>query len=101
MDKFIEQLPFFTPEHRTVASDMQAFVASEIEPRAAEERDTGRATARMRDRARPGSCAPLFSRHTRQEAGCTRAVFDPGGALVFFPARRYGLRHARAGHLRH
>jgi len=39
MDKFIEQLPFFTPEHRTVASDIQSFVASEIEPRAAEERD--------------------------------------------------------------
>lgn len=40
MDKFIDQLPFFTPEHRTVAADIQAFVAQEIEPRAAEERDT-------------------------------------------------------------
>ena len=40
MDKFINQLPFFTPEHQTVAADIQAFVAQEIEPRAAEERDT-------------------------------------------------------------
>lgn len=40
MDKFIDQLPFFTPEHRTVAADIQSFVAQEIEPRAAEERDT-------------------------------------------------------------
>ena len=40
MDNFIDQLPFFTPEHRTVAADIQAFVAQEIEPRAAEERDT-------------------------------------------------------------
>ncbi len=40
MDKFIDQLPFFTPEHLTVASDIQTFVAQEIEPRAAEERDS-------------------------------------------------------------
>ena len=39
MDKFIDQLPFFTPEHRTLANDMQSFVAQEIEPRAVEERD--------------------------------------------------------------
>ena len=39
-DKFIDQLPFFSPEHRTVAADIQAFVTQEIEPRAAEERDT-------------------------------------------------------------
>ncbi|MEY2395252.1 MAG: acyl-CoA dehydrogenase [Acidobacteriaceae bacterium] len=39
-DTFIDQLPFFTPEHRTVAADIQSFVAQEIEPRAAEERDT-------------------------------------------------------------
>ncbi len=46
MDKFIEQLPFFTPEHRTVAADIQSFVTQEIEPRAAEERDTD---AQLRD----------------------------------------------------
>src|SRR5687767_2070866 len=39
MDKFIDQLPFFSPEHRTVAADIQSFVAKEIEPRAAEESD--------------------------------------------------------------
>jgi acyl-CoA dehydrogenase len=39
-DKLIDQLPFFTPEHRTVASDIQSFVAQAIEPRAAEETDT-------------------------------------------------------------
>jgi acyl-CoA dehydrogenase len=39
MDNFIEQLPFFTPEHRTLASDMESFVQREIEPRAVEERD--------------------------------------------------------------
>ena len=46
MDNFIDQLPFFTPEHRTVAADIQSFVAQEIEPRAAEERD---ADARLRE----------------------------------------------------
>jgi hypothetical protein len=35
-DKFIDQLPFFTPEHRTLAADIQSFVAQEVEPRAAE-----------------------------------------------------------------
>jgi len=39
MDKFIDQLPFFTPEHRTLAADMESFVQLEIEPRASEERD--------------------------------------------------------------
>jgi len=39
MDNFIEQLPFFTPEHRTLASDMESFVEREIETRSAEERD--------------------------------------------------------------
>ena len=37
MDSFIEQAPFFTSEHRTLASDVASFVAQEIEPRAAEE----------------------------------------------------------------
>src|SRR6266446_8805354 len=45
-DNFIDQLPFFTPEHRTVAADIQSFVAQEIEPRAAEERE---ADARLRE----------------------------------------------------
>jgi acyl-CoA dehydrogenase len=40
MDRFIEQLPFFTPGHRTLASDIQSFVAQTIEPRANEESDT-------------------------------------------------------------
>ncbi|MDQ2920198.1 MAG: acyl-CoA dehydrogenase family protein [Acidobacteriota bacterium] len=40
MDRFIDQLPFFTAEHRTMAADIQSFVAEEIEPRAAEESDT-------------------------------------------------------------
>jgi acyl-CoA dehydrogenase len=39
MDKFIDQLPFFTPEHRTLVADMESFVNQEIEPRATEERD--------------------------------------------------------------
>jgi len=38
-DKFIEQLPFFSPEHRTVAADVQSLVDKEIEPRAADETD--------------------------------------------------------------
>ena len=40
MDKFIEQLPFFTAEHRTLAADIEAFVQQEIETRAALESDT-------------------------------------------------------------
>lgn len=39
MDSFIEQLPFFTPEHRTIASDIASFVEQEIEPWALEELD--------------------------------------------------------------
>lgn len=39
MDKFIEQLPFFTAEHRTLAADMESFVQLEIEPRAIDERE--------------------------------------------------------------
>jgi len=35
-DKLIDQLPFFTPEHRTLASDLHSFVAQAIEPRAPE-----------------------------------------------------------------
>jgi acyl-CoA dehydrogenase len=46
MDKLIEQLPFFTPEHRTLAADMESFVQQEIEPRASEERDLD---AQLRD----------------------------------------------------
>src|SRR6185295_12619011 len=38
-DKFIEQLPFLTPEHKTLASDVAAFVKEEIEPSAIDERD--------------------------------------------------------------
>lgn len=33
MDKFIEQLPFFTPEQRNLATELSAFVSQEIEPR--------------------------------------------------------------------
>jgi acyl-CoA dehydrogenase len=39
MDKIIDQLPFFTPEHRTLAQDVVKFVNQEIEPHAIEERD--------------------------------------------------------------
>lgn len=39
MDKFIDQLPFFAPEHRTLAVDIESFVQREIETRAVEERD--------------------------------------------------------------
>lgn len=39
MDKFIEQLPFFTTEHRSLAADMESFVQREIETRAVEEHD--------------------------------------------------------------
>ena len=38
-DKLIDQLPFFTPEHRALASDLHSFVAQVIEPRAAEVSD--------------------------------------------------------------
>jgi acyl-CoA dehydrogenase len=46
MNKLIEQLPFFTPELRALANDVEAFVNREIEPRAAEERDLD---AQLRD----------------------------------------------------
>jgi acyl-CoA dehydrogenase len=38
-DKLIDQLPFFTPEHRTLAQDLHSFVAQAIEPRSAEMSD--------------------------------------------------------------
>src|SRR4026207_101308 len=37
MDRLIDQLPFFTPEHRKLAQTVAQFVQQEIEPRAAVE----------------------------------------------------------------
>ncbi|HYT48885.1 MAG TPA: acyl-CoA dehydrogenase family protein [Pyrinomonadaceae bacterium] len=37
MDHFIEQLPFFTPEHRNLATSLMIFAEREIETRAVEE----------------------------------------------------------------
>src|ERR1700730_2347521 len=45
MDRFIEQTPFFTPEHRNLAASIAGFVESEVEPRAADERDVDARTA--------------------------------------------------------
>ena len=39
MDNIIDKLPFFTPEHRTLAQEVARFVKLEIEPSAIEERD--------------------------------------------------------------
>jgi acyl-CoA dehydrogenase len=39
MDQLIDQLPFFTVEHRTLAQSVARFVEREIEPQAMEERD--------------------------------------------------------------
>jgi acyl-CoA dehydrogenase len=39
MDKLIDQLPFFTPEHRTLAASVSSFAAREVEPRALAEAD--------------------------------------------------------------
>jgi acyl-CoA dehydrogenase len=39
MDRLISQLPFFTPEHRSLAQSVAQFVAQEIEPRVAVEDD--------------------------------------------------------------
>ena len=46
MDSFINQLPFFTPEHLTLATDVSSFVEQEVEPRAIEEGDVDE---RLRD----------------------------------------------------
>ena len=48
MDKLIDQLPFFTPEHRSLVASVDSFVAREIETRAIEERDV---EARVREYA--------------------------------------------------
>src|SRR5882762_5319172 len=65
MDKFIAQLPFLTPEHLTLAGDMETFVRLEIEPTAIEERDVD---ARLRDYV-----------NMLAEAGVLRyAVAEPG-----------------------
>ncbi|HEX7998371.1 MAG TPA: acyl-CoA dehydrogenase [Pyrinomonadaceae bacterium] len=40
MDSFIAETPFFTTEHRNLATSVAGFVASEIEPRGGEEPDT-------------------------------------------------------------
>src|SRR5215208_8289380 len=39
MDQLINQLPFFSPEHRTLGQSVVQFVAQEIEPRAGSEED--------------------------------------------------------------
>jgi acyl-CoA dehydrogenase len=44
MDPFIEQLPFFTPDHRKLSQSLETFVEQEIEPRAADERDADQST---------------------------------------------------------
>jgi acyl-CoA dehydrogenase len=46
MNKFIEQLPFLTAEHRILAADIESFVEQAIEPHANEEGD---ADARLRE----------------------------------------------------
>jgi acyl-CoA dehydrogenase len=46
MDKLIDQLPFFTPEHRSLAADMESCVGLEGVSRANEERDID---ARLRE----------------------------------------------------
>ena len=43
-DSFIEQIPFFTPEHRSLASSIANFVWREIETRAIDERDADERT---------------------------------------------------------
>lgn len=48
MDKLIDQLPFFTPEHRALMASVNGFVQREIEARAREEHDVG---ARVREYA--------------------------------------------------
>ena len=68
MDKFIAQLPFLTPEHLTLAGDMETFVRLEIEPTAIEERDVD---ARLRE------YVAILA-----EAGVLRyAVADPGANI--------------------
>jgi len=44
MDRFIEQTPFFTPEHRNLGASITGFVQHEVEPRAADERDVDERT---------------------------------------------------------
>src|SRR5215216_4487601 len=43
MDRLIEQLPFFTPEHHNLAQSMTHFVKEEVEPHAAIEDNVERA----------------------------------------------------------
>src|SRR5436190_20101443 len=38
-DPFIDQLPFFTPGHRTLVTSIDQFVQREIEPRSIDERE--------------------------------------------------------------
>ena len=42
MDRLITELPFFTPEHRSLVQSVEQFVAQEIEPRASDEEDVER-----------------------------------------------------------
>src|SRR4030095_13280887 len=44
MDPFIEKLPFFTNEHRTLAQSIETFVEREIEPRSLREIDVDQST---------------------------------------------------------
>jgi acyl-CoA dehydrogenase len=68
MDKFIDQLPFFSPEHRTLASDMESLLETEIEPRAAEGSDV---EAQLRE----------FVRVLAQAGALHYAVAQPGKKL--------------------
>src|SRR5262245_11941819 len=44
MDPFIEQLPFFTPDHRKLSESLETFVEREVEPRAGDERNADQST---------------------------------------------------------
>src|SRR5947209_14232311 len=44
MDSFIQQLPFFTDDHRNIADRVAGFVQLEVERRAADERDADNLT---------------------------------------------------------
>ena len=110
MDRFIEQLPFFTSEHRNLATSVAGFVQFEVEPRAADERDADHRTreyvnllaaAGMLHYAVPGPLVPLDVRALcliREALAYSSALAD--SAFVMQGLGTYAIAQAAPDHVR-
>ena len=105
----IDQLPFFTPEHRTLARDVAKFVNLEIEPHAIEERDVEQTARQYLDKlAKAGVLAYSVPKEgkldiralclIREGLAYSSALADL--AFVMQGLGTHSIRHAARDHIR-